>query len=210
MDSLHQRLLKAFDYLRDNGILHTQTQFAEAIGKTQQSLNAAFKDAPKRCTLGLMKAIADAFPDVLNRDYLLTGEGDVAAPDKSLKPHFEAKASAGFMDGMSEGEMSPEMRAMAIPLLNYDFSIDASGDSMMPRIESGDMLLCHRCDDRLNPPVGKICVIDSIDGAAVKVVAGVNEESVTLHSLNPKYDDYTVELTSINGIAEVVGLVRKF
>lgn len=209
MDSLHQRLLKAFDYLRDNGILHTQTQFAEVIGKTQQSLNAAFKDAPKRCTLGLMKAIADAFPDVLNRDYLLTGEGEVAAPDKSLRPHFEAKVSAGFMDGMSEGEAGV-MRPPIPGMPDYDFTIEASGDSMMPRIESGDTLLCRRCDDRLNPPVGKICVIDSIDGAVVKVVAGDDEESVTLHSLNPKYDDYTVELTSINGIAEVVGLVRKF
>lgn len=209
MDSLHQRLLKAFDYLRDNGILHTQTQFAEVIGKTQQSLNAAFKDAPKRCTLGLMKAIADAFPDVLNRDYLLTGEGEVAAPDKSLRPHFEAKVSAGFMDGMSEGEAGV-MRPPIPGMPDYDFTIEASGDSMMPRIESGDTLLCRRCDDRLNPPVGKICVIDSIDGAVVKVVAGDDEESVTLHSLNPKYDDYTVELTLINGIAEVVGLVRKF
>lgn len=209
MDSLHQRRLNAFDYLRDNGILHTQTQFAEVIGKTQQSLNAAFKDAPKRCTLGLMKAIADAFPDVLNRDYLLTGEGEVAAPDKSLRPHFEAKVSAGFMDGMSEGEAGV-MRPPIPGMPDYDFTIEASGDSMMPRIESGDTLLCRRCDDCLNPPVGKICVIDSIDGAVVKVVAGDDEESVTLHSLNPKYDDYTVELTSINGIAEVVGLVRKF
>lgn len=209
MDSLHQRLLKSFDYLKDGGIIHTQTQFAEAVGKSQTQINSAFKDAPKRCTLGLMKAIADAFPDVLNRDYLLTDEGEVAAPDKSLRPHFEAKVSAGFMDGTSEGEAGV-MRPPIPGMPDYDFTIDASGDSMLPRIESGDTLLCRRCDDRLNPPVGKICVIDSIDGAAVKVVAGVNEESVTLHSLNPKYDDYTVDLTSINDIAEVVGLVRKF
>lgn len=209
MKSLHHRLLKAFEYLKDMGVLHTQTQFADAIGKTKSQMSDAFKDRPKYCTLGLMKAIADAFPDVLNRDYLLTGEGEVAAPDKSLRPHFEAKVSAGFMDGTSEGEAGV-MRPPIPGMPDYDFTIEASGDSMMPRIESGDTLLCRRCDDRLNPPVGKICVIDSIDGAAVKVVAGVNEESVTLHSLNPKYDDYTVELTSINGIAEVVGLVRKF
>lgn len=207
--SLHQRLLTSYKYLYNNGFVHSQTEFAEMIGKQKTHVNAAFKNVPKRCTLGLMKAIADAFPDILNRDYLLTGEGEVAAPDKSLRPHFEAKVSAGFMDGTSEGEAGV-MRPPIPGMPDYDFTIDASGDSMLPRIESGDTLLCRRCDDRLNPPVGKICVIDSIDGAAVKVVAGVNEESVTLHSLNPKYDDYTVELTSINGIAEVVGLVRRF
>lgn len=209
MDSLHQRLLKAFEYLRDNGHVHTQVQFAEVVGKSVSQINDAFKDRPKRCTLGLMKTIADAFPDVLNRDYLLTGEGDVAAPDKSLRPHFEAKASAGFMDGMSEGEVGV-MRPPIPGMLDYDFTIEASGDSMMPRIESGDTLLCRRCDDRLNPPVGKICVIDSIDGAAVKVIAGADDESLTLHSLNPAYKDYRVEHASVNGIAEVVGLIRNF
>lgn len=206
---LSKRLQSAYDYLRGNGVVHTITEFAEAIGKTQGDVSNALACRGRVMTIGLLTRVADAFPDVLNRDYLLTGEGEVAAPDKSLRPHFEAKVSAGFMDGTSEGEAGV-MRPPIPGMPDYDFTIEASGDSMMPRIESGDTLLCRRCDDRLNLPVGKICVIDSIDGAAVKVVAGVNEESVTLHSLNPKYDDYTVELTSINGIAEVVGLVRKF
>ena len=211
MDSLHQRLLKAFDYLRNNGILHTQTQFAEVIGKTQQSLNAAFKDAPKRCTLGLMKAIADAFPENLNRDYLLTGEGEVAVPDKTMRPHFEAKVCAGFMCGVAEGEvgtMHPHIPGMR----DYDFTIEAEGNSMLPRIESGDLLVCRKSEDRANPPIGKICVVDGKDGAVVKVVVSVDNEAgtVTLHSLNPAYDDYNVPFSDILDIAEVVGLVRTF
>lgn len=211
MDSLHQRLLKAFDYLRNNGILHTQTQFAEVIGKTQQSLNAAFKDAPKRCTLGLMKAIADAFPENLNRDYLLTGEGEVAVPDKTMRPHFEAKVCAGFMCGVAEGEvgtMHPHIPGMR----DYDFTIEAEGNSMLPRIESGDLLVCRKSEDRANPPIGKICVVDGKDGAVVKVVVSVDNEAgtVTLHSLNPAYNDYNVPFSDILDIAEVVGLVRTF
>lgn len=211
MDSLHQRLLKTFDYLKDNGILHTQTQFAEVIGKTQQSLNAAFKDAPKRCTLGLMKAIADAFPDVLNRDYLLTGEGEVAAPDKTMRPHFDAKACAGFMYGVAEGEvgtMHPHIPGMR----DYDFTIEAEGNSMLPRIESGDLLVCRKSENRANPPIGKICVVDGKDGAVVKVIVSADDVAgvITLHSLNPAYDDYNVPFSNILGIAEVVGLVRSF
>ena len=132
------------------------------------------------------------------------------APDDSLRPHYDAKASAGFMDDLSEGKMSAEFRAIAIPILNYDFSIDASGNSMMPRIENGDTLLCKISDDRLNPPLGKICVIDTMDGAVVKEITEVGETSLTLHSLNPNYDDYEIDLSSINRIAEVVGLLREF
>lgn len=208
MDSLHQRLLKAFEYLRDMGAVHTVTQFADVIKKPRPNIANAMRGDAKRCTLGLMKAIAAAFPDVLNHDYLLTGEGDVAAPDKSLRPHFEARASAGFMVGVSEGEQGRLMKAVPnVP--SYDFSIDAYGDSMLPRIESGDTLLCRKSDDRANLPIGKICVIDTIDGAAVKIIDGADEEHLFLHSLNPDYSDYSVDLTEVLGIAVVVGLTRK-
>lgn len=209
MDSLHQRLLKSFDYLKDSGIIHTQTQFAEAVGKSQTQINSAFKNTPKRCTLGLMVAIADAFSEVLNRDYLLTGEGEVAAPDRSMRPHYDAKASAGALSGFSDGEEGTMMER--IPgMADYDFTINASGDSMLPEIKTGDLLACRRCTDRANPPVGKICVIDARDGAAVKVVESIDSESIRLHSLNPDYDDYSVDLSDIYGISQVVGLVRHF
>lgn len=210
MDSLHQRLLKTFEYLKDTGVLHNQTQFAEAISKTKSQMSDAFRDRPKYCTLGLMKAIADAFPDVLNRDYLLTGEGEIAAPDKTMRPHYKATAAAGFMSGMSEGETGT-MRPHIPGMKEYDFTIEAEGESMMPEIEDGDLLVCRKSEDRANPPIGKICVIDSKDGAAVKVIASADDGNITLHSLNPdpKYRDYPVEYTSINGIAEVIGFVRK-
>ncbi len=209
MDTLHQRLLKSFDYLKDKGIVHTQTQFAESLGKTQQSVNAAFKNTPKRCTLGLMKSIAAAFPDILNPDYLLTGEGDIAAPDRSMRPHFDAKASAGFMTGMSQGETGT-MRPLIPGMREYDFTIEVEGESMMPRIEPGDLLLCRTLTDRANPPIGRICVIDGQENAVVKVVAFADSEYATLHSLNPAYKDYRVALSDINGIAEVVGSLRSY
>lgn len=208
-DSLHQRLISAYKLLYDKGFVHSQSEFANLIGKQVTHVNAAFKNAPKRCTLGLMKAIADAFSEVLNRDYLLTGEGEVAAPDRSMRPHYDAKASAGTLSGFSDGEEGTMMER--IPgMADYDFTINASGDSMLPRIESGDLLACRRRDDRANPPIGKICVIDARDGAAVKVVESIDSESIRLHSLNPDYDDYSVDLSDIYGISQVVGLVRHF
>ena len=209
MDTLHQRLLKAFDYLRDKGLIHTQTQFAEAVGKSQSQINNAFRDVPKRCTLGLMKAIATAFPDVLSTEYLLTGEGDIAAPDKSSRPHYDAKACAGFMSGVAEGEMGV-MHPHIPGIKDYDFTIMVEGDSMLPRIESGDLLACRRSEDRANPPIGKICVIDSREGAAVKVIAGSDGSHFVLHSLNPNYEDYPIDIDDVLGIAEVVGQIRQY
>lgn len=208
MDTNHERLLKAFDYLKNKGIIHTQTQLAEKIGKAQSQVNSAFKNLPKRCTLGLMKAIGDAFPDILNRDYLLTGEGEVAAPDPNRRPHYQACAAAGFMDGLAEGEAG-DLRPLIPDVPDYDFTIEARGDSMLPEIQSGDILLCRRATDRANPPLDRICVIDSTDGAAVKLITGADEEQLFLHSLNPDYPDYSLDLSSLLGVAPVVALLRR-
>lgn len=209
MDSLHQRLQSVYDFLLDKGEIHNKAQFGERIGKSKSQISDAFRDRPKYCTIGLMKAIADAFPEILNREYLLEGKGDVAAPDRTMKPHFEAKASAGFMSPASVGESG--MLTPRIPgMREYDFTIEAQGDSMMPRIESDDILVCRQCGNRANPPIGKICVIDSKDGAVVKEIVDADEECITLHSFNPVYRDYKVELSDVLGIAEVVGLVRSF
>lgn len=158
-----------------------------------------------------MKTIADAFPDILNRDYLLTGEGNIAAPDRTMKRHFDAKACAGFMNDVGVAEVG-QMRPAIPGMKDYDFTIEARGASMLPRIESGDLLVCRRSMDRANPPIGKICVIDGKDGVVVKVIASANEDGITLHSLNPDptYADYKVDSIDVIDIAEVVGLVRKF
>ena len=209
MDSLHQRLLKAYDLLLEKGQVHNRVQLGEKIGKTRSQMSEAFKDAPKRCTLGLMKAIAAAFPDVLNPDYLLTGEGYPEAPDPTMRPHYSALASAGFMAGLSEGETgTPWPRIPGIP--DYDFTIEAYGDSMTPEIHSGDTLACRRATDAANPPLGRICVIDAADGAAVKVLARADADTLTLRSLNPEYKEYTLPDTDIHGIAEVVAVLRRY
>ncbi|MBD5302287.1 MAG: LexA family transcriptional regulator [Bacteroides sp.] len=204
------RFKKAIDYLKDNGKIHKQQDIADAIGISKAYMSDVMRDRGGKFSKDFIHRFSMAYSGYISEEWLLTGNGEMIIPDDSLKPHYDAKASAGFMDGLSEGKMPAEFRAIATPMLNYDFSIDTSGNSMMPRIENGDTLLCKISDDRLNPPLGKICVIDTMDGAVVKEITDVGETSLTLHSLNPDYEDYEIELTSINRIAEVVGLLREF
>lgn len=209
-EEAHKRLLQAIDYLKNNGKARNHEEIALLTHTSRPNVTSAINGNPRYVTEPFIRRFANAYSDYINEEWLSTGNGEMEAPDDSLRPHYDAKASAGFMDDLSEGKMSAEFRAIAIPILNYDFSIDASGNSMMPRIENGDTLLCKISDDRLNPPLGKICVIDTMDGAVVKEITEVGETSLTLHSLNPNYDDYEIDLSSINRIAEVVGLLREF
>lgn len=68
-------------------------------------------------------------------------------PAKDLRPHF-APTAAGFMSGMSETDNGADLRAVRDCVPDYDFTINAIGDSMMPLIHDGDLLFC-RDDDGL-------------------------------------------------------------
>lgn len=203
----HIRLLQAIDYLKDKGAIHKQQDIADALGMGKARISEALKGKEGKFTTGFIKRFAASYSDYINEGWLLTGEGEMAIPDKSMKPHVEAKAAAGFMAGIGVSDIGRDLRP-GIPFLSYyDFTIEADGESMQPKIDSGDILACRVIDDRANPPIGKICVIDSKDGAAVKVLKAFDAESVLLHSLNAEYNDYSVPVADVNRIAVVVGIV---
>ena len=210
-DSAFARFRQSFDYLKDSGVLHKQSDLCDALGVGRSHVSEFYNGKEKYFTEGNVRKFAAAYSDYINCEWLLTGEGEMVVPDKTMRPHFEAKACAGFMYGVAEGEVGT-MRPHIPGMCDYDFTIEAEGDSMMPRIESGDLLVCRKSEDRANPPIGKICVVDGKDGAVVKVIDSVDNEAgtVTLHSLNPAYSDYNVPFSDILDIAEVVGLVRTF
>ena len=207
MDTL-DRLHNAIKFLRDKGQIHKQQDIADRLNMGKSRISEALKGKEGKFTDGFIRKFAAAYSDYINEEWLLTGEGEMQVPDRSLKPHFSAKAAAGFINGMSDAEYSGDFHPYVSGMPDYDFSIETDGDSMMPRIESGDTLLCRRLTDRMNPPIGEICVIDTKEGAVVKQIHSVSDETLTLHSLNPSYHDYEIDLSSILGVAEVVGLTR--
>lgn len=207
---LRIRLVTAYECLRDKGVIHSKSDLARAISVRVNNLNDAFGLRGNYMNESLLTRVADTFPDILNRDYLLNGNGEVAAPDRTMKPHFEATARAGFMTGLSEAETDAPMHPRNPDMSDYDFTIRAQGDSMLPKIESGDILYCRRATDRQNPPIGKVCVLDTKEGPVVKVIARADDERVLLHSYNPEYKDYDIADDLINGVAPVVGLSRVF
>lgn len=207
MDTI-SRLHKAIDYLKSNGRIRIQRDIVSDINGNEANVSQALKGKPRYMTDNFLKRFASVYSDYIDEHWLLTGEGRMEVPNKNLKPHFLSKASAGFMSGMSEGEYADDLRPVIVGVPDYDFSIQADGNSMFPYIEDGDVLLCRFSIDRQNPPLDKVCVIDSLEGAAVKEIIEANSHSFTLHSINPDYEDYKIDSSSVLNIAQVVGLLR--
>lgn len=211
---LYLRLRQTFDFLRDKGVVHTQSEFAEMIGIRIGHLNNAMNGDEKRLTRGLMEKIADAFPDVLNRGWLLTGEGQMEKIDtQKLKLHIpadKAVVSAGFVGAAigSVREDECELKQVIPYLPRYDYTIHVKGDSMFPTILNGDIVACERLDGGVDFKEDKIYILDTDSGAAIKRVRRLGN-SLICHSDNPEYSDFTIQSIEHIRIARVVGVVRE-
>lgn len=203
-----KRLHQAVDYLKDKGRVHKDKDIVDELGMNKGNASRALNGNERYFTEGFLKRFAAAYSDYINEEWLLTGVGEMKTPDRNMRPHVHAKVAAGFMSGISEGETGDDMRP-AVPFFpDYDFTIEVHGDSMMPDFQEGDLLACRIAKDRMNPPIGKVCVIDALDGAAVKQITRTTDSAIVCHSLNPAFRDYEVEFSSVNQLAEVIGLLR--
>ena len=83
--SKEERLRKAFEYLRNSGIVHTQKDVANAMGATPPNVSSAFKGETKVLTDSFINRFNVAFDNVFNEEWLLTGEGEMLNSSKSHK-----------------------------------------------------------------------------------------------------------------------------
>lgn len=213
MEQKLERLSKSVDYLKNKGRIHKQQDIADALGIGKANLSRALKGDARYFTDGFLTRFADAFADLISKDWLLTGRGHMQAIGKNARPHipFHLAAAAAGPIGAPIGSITPgecEVRPVMTPFPWYDFTITVRGDSMAPEILDGDVLACAWLHDPRNVKPGKIYVVDTKEGPAVKLIK-IGKNSITCHSLNPDYPDYTVHTDIVLRIARVVGLVRE-
>lgn len=213
MDSLLERLQKSYDVLWARGVVHSYTEFASMIDKRFQHISAAFKGDPKRCTLGLMKKIAESFPDIIDKNYMLTGEGSVEAIDiKRTRPFVDVPIRAGYPGGLAAAaDIDTAKRMPLIPYLaDYDITLPVEGESMSPILEDGDIMAVRRLDrdDTANIKSDKFYVIDTErDGAVVKRLTPT-PEGLLCESVNPRYKPFVIPFADVRSLWLLIGSVR--
>lgn len=207
---LKVRLQNAYLYLKSKGLVHSKSDLARSIGMRINNLNDAFGLRGNYMNEALLQKVADAFPDILNRDYLLTGEGEVGLPDKNLRPHYPATVAAGVLSGDVaqvmdyDVEMEPAIKRFG----HYDYMIDVDGESMEPTYYTGDTVACRKLENKDELTSGKAYVFVTRDGAVLKRYVSSTSSSVRVSSDNSKYKPYSIDQDSILCIAEVVGSLR--
>ncbi|MCH5241764.1 MAG: hypothetical protein J1F67_04995 [Muribaculaceae bacterium] len=209
MDSLITRLDKTYRYLYGRFLVEDKKDFAKKIGVSASYLSDAFADRNRKLTINLLEKIADKFPTIINKEYMRTGEGSVEIDSRETRPHFsDLPAAAGFMAGTGQSP-NGESREFFPLFGNYSYSVEIRGNSMLPDIHSGDIAFCEILNDKNDVKLGEVYLVDTNEGAAIKVIAKEGKKDITLHSFNPEYNDYKVSKEDILRIARVIGITRK-
>lgn len=77
----NERLRQAFNYLRGNGIVHTQVDVADKMHSNKSTISQALKGNPKFLTDNLLRRFNRAFDGIFRDEWLLNGEGDMLVPN---------------------------------------------------------------------------------------------------------------------------------
>ena len=82
-----RRLKEVYKHLRQFWGIHTQIGFADSIQYSRSVISSALNGNEDYLTDNLFTNICEAYKNVFNLDYLLTGNGQLLTPEEELKCH---------------------------------------------------------------------------------------------------------------------------
>lgn len=192
-----QRLKAAFEYLRGHGLVRSQKDFGERIGKREGTVSKALAGHAESLTDNILTAVYRVFNPIFNYDWLLTGKGsmiDHPLPDIVPQPRnsgISDKKSSSINNLPSDGknaQISQSVPSGGVPsgsnahpllILNHPAQTNSNGiDS--PRSASGGPE-SHPTDDGINGIGGKSDVMSGNEGIvgnndkdADSIISGAN------------------------------------
>lgn len=190
------------------------TTFAQKLGVSEANIRGYMKNVVPKADV--LEKIVTSYD--VNARWLLTGIGEMTKENNNIKlsedgtgiPLIPVEAMAGCFTG-SQTVLLQECERYVVPAFkNADFLIRVSGDSMVPRYFSGDMVACKMLSlADIFFQWGKVYVINTDQGALIKKVEqGTTNESITLVSENEKYKPFEISRRGIYQIAIVIGVIR--
>lgn len=190
----------------------SQREFAELLGVSPQSLNNWINRGASNDTVMF---IANKFPDV-SLQWLLKGNGEmtsIAVDNNKVNgvPFYDVDFALGFVEYYESNECPQSY----IHIPGYDKATcwcRTSGNSMCPEINSGDIICLREIEDWSSwLAFNEVYAIVARNGLrTVKIIRkGSTDNTFTLHSVNPEYEDQEIPKEAILKVFEVLGTIKK-
>ena len=183
-----------------------------------------------------LEKILGKFPD-LNTSWLLTGEGPMLKSSignqdevKEMRPSsvmmvplVSQYAHAGYMSGFADSEYMDSLPKVPFPMdeehhgeyVCFEVRGDSMDDGMRHSYAQGDIVLCRNVDKlywmkKLHYNAWNAFVIVHKEGIVLKQIVAHDVERgiITVHSYNPYYEDFDIDLRDVYQILNVVKTQR--
>lgn len=196
-------------------------QFAKLVGfKTPQAVRELIKGNTKTLSDAAIFKLSSAFPD-LNQDWLLTGEGPMMIERNAPAPLINYTEGVpyyneDFMLGFEEiGAPDSENPDFLIRMPGYERATlwcNASGHSMEPEINNGDIIALQRVEDFSFLPFGDVYGFITANGMRTIKRLGRSERDgfYRLIPTNKEYDEQEIPINIITHVYRVMGTMKSF
>ena len=196
-------------------------QFAKLVGfKTPQAVRELIKGNTKSLSDAAIFKLSSAFPD-LSMDWLLTGEGPMMLERNAPAPIINYKEGVpyyneDFMLGFEEiGAPDSENPDFLIRMPGYERATlwcNASGHSMEPEINNGDIIALQRVEDFSFLPFGDVYGFITANGMRTIKRLGRSERDgfYRLIPTNKEYDEQEIPINIITHVYRVMGTMKAF
>ena len=206
----------------------SQTEFANAIGITQTSLSQ-IEGEKNGISYDVYKAIVGKF----NVDplWLMDGKGEMYISNEAKKKSgalplvvqisgdeeenivmVDRKAAAGYLQGQSDPDYIAKLPSCRLPgFYGKTFrAFEIIGDSMLPGIHPGDMLVGGYVEELAHIKKGNVYIVVMHDGSIVaKRINPLGNNVFELRSDNLVYEAYAVKAEDIGQVWQVEARITK-
>jgi hypothetical protein len=134
---------------------------------------------------------------------ILTAENDKPEPTCCMVPLVPIVAHGGHLTMFAEQYNTSECEMVQSPISDADFAITIVGESMSPEYPNGSVVLIHKVEADAFIEWGKAYVVDSINGAVIKILVPSERDGyVRCISINKNeiYAPFEIALKDVYGI----------
>ena len=225
---INKRFNEAIFYLIEKGYAETKFEISNKLFITPTKLSETLSGRLNVST-EVVARLAQNYPQI-SLEWIMLGVGFMEKNDPIVEistmadlnqyciqkdktlPLLPMSAVAGWNGVDVDGINLDECERMVVPYLveaGAEFLIRATGKSMQPTYNNGDILACRRVREAHNIQWGKVYVIDSEEGSMVKrLKKSDNEECILCCSDNTEYDPFNLRKNEIRSLSLVVGSIQ--
>jgi len=172
----------------ERGTVKNKKDFAMVLGVHRTSLSSAFNGDEKYLTDKLVAKAIDA------------AKGETTPPLVDIIMVLPAEARGGTIADFASSVQDFECERMVSPVKGADYAMQVVGDSMEPEYPSGSRVIIKQINEEAFIEWGKVYVLDTVNGALIKEVRKTDTPDVIeCVSVNPKYDNFTINTKYIRG-----------